>query len=1012
MIDSRSSFPHADGRAGAVVVYAVAGLVWTTYLGWLVAFASHDWLGVAWGVCAAALWFLSLRDKQTPLGRIAMSWWLRSLVAPVVVLIELLDGRTRIDVLERDVSRLKEQVGRLQTAATAAPPRREAAATPREIEPARPVPAQPRPAQPAPPPPEAARVASPTPPPRHEPLPPRLPERRPAYDWRAQLASVDLLGAKALAWTGGVVTLLGVVFFFVLAANRGWIGPGIRIACGATASAIVFGSGFWLRRRFGETFSSLAAVGAGIAGAYATLLAAASLYEMVSKPVALAVAAAIAAVGLATSLAWGSQTVASLGLVGAMVVPGTLVLQGGLSVVGTAFVAIVFAAAAAVAVGRRWHALLAVAGGLSAVQAMGLFADTEFGWSLVVLAGSFWALYLATGIAAQLVHGEDTPTSTATGFVVGSAAFAAYSVLVLFGDRHGGRDAGIALLVAGGVYAATAVPLSLRAAGRTLGSLLYALGLTAGAIGLADLLSGATLTYVWAGEAAVLAWLAVRVRDARFRLASGAYLALAAVHAVVFEASPDLLFLAHTHPGSGAPPALAIALAALVYAAYARGATDEGRGLLAPAVDAWRAASAVSFVVSLALTAVAAAYAASLGILELAQSGWGGTTEHAFDRGHVLVTAAWALGGCVAVLIFLRRQAWLGVGVAYGWLALTLLKTLTFDGTQLDPDLRAGAFLAVGAALLLAGLATHLSLPGRLDPVGAIAIVVSLGLALSAMTTLLEGTWLGLDQDGVAVAAVGAVYSLLGALAWPVAGQRDLRTLLAGLGLAVGAVGEAMLLTGVWLVLAWALTAVALAALTVALRERRLQVGAGAYAVAAAVAALVFEAPPTHLVVASHHPARGVASVFLLIGALLAFAWSCRPAAAGDEQDQLQRLSLWTTGTLAVYAASLVILEAVADVSGATVATDFQRGHTAVSALWGVLGLVCLYVGLVKRRRALRLGGFALFGVSLGKLFLYDLAALSSVTRALSFLAVGAFLLVGGFFYQRLSAQLEERQAS
>jgi uncharacterized membrane protein len=107
-----------------------------------------------------------------------------------------------------------------------------------------------------------------------------------------------------------------------------------------------------------------------------------------------------------------------------------------------------------------------------------------------------------------------------------------------------------------------------------------------------------------------------------------------------------------------------------------------------------------------------------------------------------------------------------------------------------------------------------------------------------------------------------------------------------------------------------------------------------------------------------------------------------------------------------------VILEVVADLSSAGVHTDFQRGHTAVSAFWAVLGLVCLYVGLVKRRRPLRLGGFALFGISLGKLFVYDLAALSSITRALSFLAVGAFLLVGGFFYQRLSAQLGERDAS
>jgi uncharacterized membrane protein len=32
----------------------------------------------------------------------------------------------------------------------------------------------------------------------------------------------------------------------------------------------------------------------------------------------------------------------------------------------------------------------------------------------------------------------------------------------------------------------------------------------------------------------------------------------------------------------------------------------------------------------------------------------------------------------------------------------------------------------------------------------------------------------------------------------------------------------------------------------------------------------------------------------------------------------------------------------------------------------------------------------------------------SSITRALSFLAVGAVLLLGGFFYQRLSLRLDE----
>jgi uncharacterized membrane protein len=53
---------------------------------------------------------------------------------------------------------------------------------------------------------------------------------------------------------------------------------------------------------------------------------------------------------------------------------------------------------------------------------------------------------------------------------------------------------------------------------------------------------------------------------------------------------------------------------------------------------------------------------------------------------------------------------------------------------------------------------------------------------------------------------------------------------------------------------------------------------------------------------------------------------------------------------------------------------------------------------------ALQLAGFGLFGLSLAKLFVYDLAFLSSITRALSFLAVGAVLIAGGFFYQRLAA--------
>src|SRR4030095_12135839 len=88
---------------------------------------------------------------------------------------------------------------------------------------------------PPPPPPRPAPVpVTPAPRPPAAPPPPH-PPREPRFSGR-ELAFRALLGAKGLAWAGGIVTVLGVVFFFVLAVNRGWIGPSERVGPGALAA--------------------------------------------------------------------------------------------------------------------------------------------------------------------------------------------------------------------------------------------------------------------------------------------------------------------------------------------------------------------------------------------------------------------------------------------------------------------------------------------------------------------------------------------------------------------------------------------------------------------------------------------------------------------------------------------------------------------------------------------------------------------------------------------------------
>jgi uncharacterized membrane protein len=185
---------------------------------------------------------------------------------------------------------------------------------------------------------------------------------------------------------------------------------------------------------------------------------------------------------------------------------------------------------------------------------------------------------------------------------------------------------------------------------------------------------------------------------------------------------------------------------------------------------------------------------------------------------------------------------------------------------------------------------------------------------------------------------------------------------------------------------------------------------------------LFYEAPLGDLFEANRHPESGVPAILCAIAAAAVFARlignepSAAPADTGTPYGEIahaldSRRSLWrrtaetTVAALCAYAISLTILGVAEAIGGASVTTNFERGHSAVSAFWGLIGLAVLYVGLKRGINWLRVVGFGLFGLALAKLFLYDLAFLSSITRALSFLAVGAVLLLAGFFVQKLSEQ-------
>ncbi|MES2555812.1 MAG: DUF2339 domain-containing protein [Bacteroidota bacterium] len=73
----------------------------------------------------------------------------------------------------------------------------------------------------------------------------------------------------------------------------------------------------------------------------------------------------------------------------------------------------------------------------------------------------------------------------------------------------------------------------------------------------------------------------------------------------------------------------------------------------------------------------------------------------------------------------------------------------------------------------------------------------------------------------------------------------------------------------------------------------------------------------------------------------------------------------------------------------------------ALSILWGIYAIYILYLGIVKAFAALRVTAMVILGITLVKLFFYDISHLSTPAKTILFIALGGLLLVGAYFYQR-----------
>ena len=78
-----------------------------------------------------------------------------------------------------------------------------------------------------------------------------------------------------------------------------------------------------------------------------------------------------------------------------------------------------------------------------------------------------------------------------------------------------------------------------------------------------------------------------------------------------------------------------------------------------------------------------------------------------------------------------------------------------------------------------------------------------------------------------------------------------------------------------------------------------------------------------------------------------------------------------------------------------------QSNKLGLSILWGIYSLFLIVLGIWKRKKYLRIAAIILFGVTLVKLFFYDLSHLETIAKTIVLVSLGLLLLIISFLYNK-----------
>lgn len=811
------------------------------------------------------------------------------------------------------------------------------------------------------------------------------------------------IGGKWFNWIGIIAVTFGVAFFLKFAFDKQWIGPIGRIGFSALLGITLLYVGERLRRRGLNAYAYVLS-GGGILILYLADYAAYDFYHLIGQTVAFPLMALVTTTAVLLSVRLNALPVAILGLIGGFLTP--LLLSTGVdNEIGLfTYIALLDAGVLAVAYFKRWRSLdfLSFAGTVAITIGWTLkFFEPGKIWTTIVFLSVFFLLYALLALFHNVLPGRQTRWFDVA-LAIANATFyfgLSYALLIQSGFDQT-TPATQALLVSICFTQLFYMTWRWSPDDRLLRYIYVGAAATFFTIAFAIQLELHWVTIAWAVEALMLAWVGLRTGEKAVHHAALTVFCVAVGHwffwdmpVFAYGVDPSFVPLLNRRALSGA-----ILVGAIAGAAWLYKRSDELSEYERATVRTFFLLTGNAVALTLLTLDLNDYFNARLSLSGATHGSMRGPIESARQFS---VSALWTVYATTMLAVgILRRSAFLR------WGGLLLLLAVICKVVALDSAFYAAwwhlpvvnlTFMIY--VLVVAALAFVAWLYGRAPGVDGpqqwakpVIVLTASVLALAALSLEVFGyydrllTAVALREPSTSMFEEGRIFTL--ALVWTF--------------YATGA-----FLVGMWRkARAWRVGGLLLLTLTTPL----VLLSLGYYAAAWHV--LVFN--------------RTFGAFAIFVAALWVVARTyARSGAAFEEALLVRRIATVAANVFAIVALSAQAAgyydaktAAELDHAGAMAlwSNDFTvrlrnlslAKQLSLSVVWGLYASGLLIAGRLRRLLLLRVMGLALLSLTILKVFIWDVSSLERIYRIISFIMLGAILLVVSYFYQLSQQRAEE----